>query len=207
MQLRLTSVSGATVAGLAAVGALGLAVLSGQGALQRPAIAAAPVATTVLHTAAGVEVGSAVFTVDGEHVTLTITANDLAPGFHGLHVHSVGLCEGPDFASAGPHFNPPDMMQGTPQTGHAGDLPSLLVNQDGSAELSVVTDRFSAKDLLSDAGTALIVHAAPDNFANIPTRYAPAPDATTLATGDAGGRVACGVIQASASPLASAVSR
>jgi Cu-Zn family superoxide dismutase len=109
-------------------------------------------------------------------------------------VHSVARCDGPDFTSAGSHFNTAGAMPG--MQGHDGDLPSLLVNKDGTAELRVVTDRLSVADLLAGSGTALIVHAGPDNFANIPARYAPAPDATTLATGDAGARIACGLIQA-----------
>ena len=87
------------------------------------------------------------------------------------------------------------MAMGNMSTGHSGDLPSLLVNQDGTGALEAATDRFDVDDLLAGSGTAVIVHAGPDNFANIPSRYAPAPDATTLATGDAGARVACGVIQ------------
>ena len=62
--------------------------------------------------------------------------------------------------------------------------------------LVTTTSAFSKDDLLAGQGTAIMIHEDPDNFANIPERYAPAPDATTLATGDAGKRVACGVITA-----------
>ena len=65
---------------------------------------------------------------------------------------------------------------------------------DGSGELVTVTDSFTLEDLQAGDGTSLMVHADADNFGNIPTRYAPAPDEETLATGDAGPRVACGVI-------------
>jgi Cu-Zn family superoxide dismutase len=72
-------------------------------------------------------------------------------------------------------------------------MPVLLVNEDGTGEARFVSDRYSLADVV---GRALIVHAGPDNYANIPTRYAATgPDATTLATGDAGGRAACGVIR------------
>jgi superoxide dismutase, Cu-Zn family len=135
-------------------------------------------------------------TVDGE----------LAPGFHGMHIHSVGKCEADsvaptggapaNFNSAGGHF------QVAGHSGHpaSGDLSSLQVREDGSAKLVTTTDAFTAEELLGGAGTAIIIHEKADNFANIPPeRYqqvngeAP-PDQTTLATGDAGARVACGVI-------------
>jgi Cu-Zn family superoxide dismutase len=71
----------------------------------------------------------------------------------------------------------------------------LLVNADGTGTATFVTDRYAIVDLFDADGSAFIVHALADNYANIPTRYAPSgPDATTLGTGDAGGRLACGVI-------------
>ena len=78
---------------------------------------------------------------------------------------------------------------------HAADMPVLLVGADGTAQASVTTDRLKLTDVLDSDGGATIVHAAPDNYANIPSRYvAGGPDAMTLATGDSGGRVACGVV-------------
>lgn len=136
----------------------------------------------------------------------TTTPGELAPGFHGLHIHAVGKCEAGsvaptggapgDFNSAGAHF------QVAGHTGHpaSGDLASLQVRADGTAKLVTTTDAFTAEDLLGGAKTAIIIHEKADNFANIPPeRYqqvngAPPPDETTLATGDAGKRVACGVI-------------
>lgn len=78
-------------------------------------------------------------------------------------------------------------------------MTSLEVRTDGGAKLVTTTDSFTAADLLGGEGTALIIHQDPDNFGNIPDRYtsksgAPGPDQETLATGDAGKRVACGVI-------------
>ncbi len=148
-------------------------------------------ARTVLRNAAGQEVGRATFTQRGAKVVVAAEAQRLPPGFHGFHVHTIGRCDPPGFVSAGGHLNP----SGQPHAEHAGDLPSLLVNEDGTAQLRVTTDRFRVADLLAGTGTALIVHANRDNFANIPTRYAPAPDAMTLETGDAGARLACGVIE------------
>lgn len=157
--------------------------------------------------------GTAVATADIEFAdgfaTVTVettTPGKLAPGFHGLHIHAAGKCEANsvaptggapgDFNSAGAHF------QKTGHTGHpaSGDLVSLQVREDGTAKLVTTTDAFTADDLLGGAKTAIIIHEKADNFANIPPeRYqqvngAPPPDETTLATGDAGKRVACGVI-------------
>ena len=143
-------------------------------------------------------------------VTVQTTApGKLTPGAHGLHIHNVGKCEvnsvapnggAPgDFLSAGGHF------QGGGQGGHpnhAGDLTSLQVRGDGTALLVTTTNAFDMADLVEGDGTAIIIHANPDNFSNIPAdRYqqsngTPPPDDTTLATGDGGKRVGCGVLRA-----------
>ncbi|MFJ4658478.1 superoxide dismutase[Cu-Zn] [Nocardia sp. NPDC088792] len=145
----------------------------------------------------GQPVGTATFAKSGNFVQVTVDAHGLKPGFHGLHIHSVGKCEANsvapaggapgDFLSAGGHFEAGDMSM-HPQS---GDLTSLEVRSDGTAKLVTTTDAFTV-DQIKDK--SLIIHAGADNFGNIPTRYAPAPDAETLATGDAGARVACGVI-------------
>lgn len=118
----------------------------------------------------------------------------LTSGFHGFHIHETGECVGssaPPFASAGGHLS----AAGDSHPGHAGDMPVLLVGDDGTTQASFTTDRVTFADLFDSNGSAIIVHAGPDNYTNIPTRYATAgPDATTLATGDSGGRVACGVV-------------
>jgi superoxide dismutase, Cu-Zn family len=131
--------------------------------------------------------------IEGDgRITVRAKVAGLTPGFHGFHVHAVGACVGPSFASAGGHLNP----AGGSHPEHAGDMPVLLVNADGTARASFASDRFGLADLFDLDGSAVIVHANPDNYANIPTdRYDPDPDATTLATGDAGARVACGVIE------------
>lgn len=118
-----------------------------------------------------------------------VRGHNLKPGFHGVHLHSVGTCEG-DFTSAGGHLNPDD----SDHPNHAGDLPQLLVRKDGSAVLETLTDRVTAKMLLDADGSAFVVHSGPDNYANIPERYsATGPDAETKKAGDSGKRVACGV--------------
>ena len=165
--------------------------------------------TAQLKLADGTTVATADIEFAGGFATVTVETTapgELTPGFHGLHIHSVGKCEASsvaptggapgDFNSAGAHF------QKAGHTGHpaSGDLTSLQVRADGTAKLVTTTDAFTAEDLLGGAKTAIIIHEKADNFANIPPeRYQqvngnPPPDETTMATGDAGKRVACGVI-------------
>ncbi len=142
-----------------------------------------------LHDAKGQMIGTVTLTQEQDGVRVTAETSNLSPGFHGFHIHGIGKCE-PPFASAGGHFNP----AGENHPHHAGDLPNLLVIADGRAFMVVKTDRFKLGDLFNEDGSAIIIHAGPDNHANIPSRYSPDPDAATLSTGDAGGRDACGVI-------------
>jgi Cu-Zn family superoxide dismutase len=138
---------------------------------------------------AGNPVGVVHLVEQGDAVLVRAVVEGLAAGFHGFHVHGVGSCVPPAFTSAGGHFNPGNGGHGT----HAGDLPSLLVTDDGTALLVFRTDEFRVADLFDADGSSIIVHADRDNFANIPARYG-GPDATTLATGDAGARFGCGVV-------------
>jgi superoxide dismutase, Cu-Zn family len=171
--------------------------------------AAGETLTAQLKLADGTTVATADFQFANGYATVTVRTTEpghLTPGFHGLHVHSVGKCEANsvaptggapgNFNSAGGHFQVP---------GHnahpaSGDLTSLQVREDGSALLVTTTDAFTAENLEAGAKTAVIIHEKSDNFANIPPeRYqqingTPGPDQTTMATGDAGSRVACGVI-------------
>ena len=165
--------------------------------------------TADLKTADGTSVATAEFVFSGGYATVTVkttASGQLTPGFHGMHIHSVGKCEPAsvaptggapgDFNSAGAHF------QVGGHSGHpaSGDLSSLQVRADGSAMSVTTTDAFTAADLEAGTKTAIIIHEKADNFANIPPeRYqqvngTPGPDETTMATGDAGKRVACGVI-------------
>lgn len=165
--------------------------------------------TTQLKSADGTLVANATFDFANGFATLTLETvpnQILTPGFHGLHIHSVGKCEANsvaptggasgDFNSAGGHYQAPG------HTGYpaSGDLTSLEVRSDGAAKLVTTSNSFTAADLRNSSGTALIIHQDPDNFGNIPpARYTqkngtPGPDEETLATGDSGKRVACGVI-------------
>jgi Cu-Zn family superoxide dismutase len=154
-------------------------------------------AGTVLRTGAAKVVGTATLTRVGGKVLVTVAVRGLAPGFHGFHIHAVGSCVAPAFTSAGAHFNPKGVAHGQ----HAADLPPLLVNADGTGEARFKTDRFAIADLFDADGSAVIVHANSDNFANVPTRYHShpedklGPDNATLATGDSGDRTACGVLR------------
>jgi Cu-Zn family superoxide dismutase len=167
--------------------------------------------TTHLKAPDGASVATAKFEFENGYVTVTVQTTglgQLTPGFHGVHIHSVGKCEANsvaptggapgDFLSAGGHYQAPGHI-GEPKS---GDLTSLQVRKDGAALLVTTTDAFTKGDLLGGQGTAIIIHAGSDNFANIPPeRYAqlngtPGPDQITMSTGDAGKRVACGAIGA-----------
>ncbi len=165
-----------------------------------------PVASATLIDAEGRAVGKVKFfrarpRFARDKLVVTALASGLSPGFHGFHVHAVGKCEpaapGGPFVTAGGHLNLGNAGHGA----HAGDMPVLLVIGNGTASATFLTDRLRLQDLLDADGSAVVVHAAADNYANIPTRYrsdagGSGPDAATLATGDSGGRVACGVIRA-----------
>ena len=177
-------------------------------------------ARAVLHNAAGQTVGMVKFSDDddGVHVKVVIDAplTTLSAGYHGFHVHATGTCTADAsqadttwFTSAGGHYKDADAAHAY-HGAHNGDLPLVLVNDDGSgrgvAEARFVTDRFSVDDI---DGRALIVHKVADNYRNIPLggdtrQYTPNTDnvndsatATgfTAATGNAGSRMACGVIE------------
>lgn len=156
--------------------------------------------------AEGATVGTVSIVEEDEHLRVTVEAQDMTPGFHGLHIHTVGTCEpnsvapsGGDpgnFLSAGGHLQ----VDGRTEHPSSGDLTSLQVGEDGTAMLVTTTDMVTLDDLRADGGRSIIIHEGADNFANIPTRYslpdgAAVPDNTTLTTGDAGGRVACAVLE------------
>jgi len=124
-------------------------------------------------------------------VKVLVTGRGLPPGFHGMHVHAVGACEAPSFTSAGGHLKD----AGVSHSDHTGDLTSLYVKRDGTVSVRFETDRFDFATLRDKDGSAVMIHASPDNFGNIPPRYAPnGPDQTTRDTGDSGARIACGPI-------------
>ena len=159
------------------------------------------IAHATLRDANNVEVARVRFAAHLVGSRVQVSGVGLSTGIHGFHVHANNDpsngdgCIGPSFASADGHYNP----TGAVHPNHAGDMPVLFFSTaqpvfTGSPTFGAnifITSNFTPNEV---KGKAIIIHALPDNCANIPSRYAPPPDATTLATGDAGGRVACGVI-------------
>ena len=155
-----------------------------------------------LRLADGGEAGKVEVAFTEDDTTLSVQATGLPPGLHGFHLHKTGSCE-PDsadpakpamkgaFLSAAGHVAEVAQSHGS----HDGDLPSLLVRGDGTARLVVTTDRLTRANVLDSDGSAVMVHEKPDNFGNVPTRYAPTLDDTTKKTGDAGPRIACAVLK------------
>ena len=164
-----------------------------------------------LATAAGLAIGTVEFRTDDDHteVRVRLTGTPGLDAFHGFHIHANDVAANGDgciadpsaasstwFVSADGHYNPSVQTH----SHHVGDMPVVYVNADGTVETRFRIDKIVPGDLV---GKAVILHAGADNFANIPlgsgpTQYtANSPDATsaTAKTGNAGDRVACGVIE------------
>jgi superoxide dismutase, Cu-Zn family len=149
-----------------------------------PSPAMASRAIAVLHPTRGNHVtGTVTFTEvpDGVRVQANITG--LTPGKHGFHVHEFGDCSAPDGTSAGGHFNPTHETHGAPDSSHrhVGDMGNLEADRSGMAKLDYVDHDMALKGEKSVIGHAVIVHEKADDLKSQPT-------------GNAGGRVACGVI-------------
>jgi Cu-Zn family superoxide dismutase len=117
-------------------------------------------------------------------VTFRIQASGLPHGVHGVHVHAIGKCDPPDFASAGPHWNPTGKKHGmsNPAGPHAGDLPNVVVKANGVLGATLVLSAASMSSLIDADGAALVIHAAAD-------------DNMTDPSGNSGARIACAVLQ------------
>lgn len=168
---------------------IGIAVVIIVGGTAAVARAEHGTAKAIVHDASGKMVGQATFKSGSDgtvHMDLTVTG--LPEGTHAAHIHEAGKCEAPDFKSAGGHFNPGGKHHGhkNPQGWHAGDLPNVIVGKDGKGRL-----RWGTKDVTLAAGadhsvfhaggTSVVIHALPDDELSDPA-------------GNAGGRIACGVI-------------
>jgi Cu-Zn family superoxide dismutase len=133
--------------------------------------------------------GTAELQADGESLSLSVEVSGLEPGQRGFHLHTIGLCEGPDFKSAGGHLNPFAKTHGSQSAGgkHLGDLPNIQVDTDGTASVTLLIDTPRSEALphiFDEDGTAVMIHAGPDDLSSDPA-------------GAAGPRVACGVMVAS----------
>ena len=159
--------------------AVAAALLAGCAAVDVP-IAAPPAA---LVNASGQPIGSVTPAQTSGGVSLTISANGLPHGLHGVHVHAVGRCDGPSFDSAGPHWNPAARKHGlqNPEGAHAGDLPNITASSRGIARDIVVLGGASLAGLADSDGSALVIHAQADDYLTDPS-------------GNSGGRIACAVL-------------
>lgn len=154
------------------------------------AVEAAPnaSATAELLDAAGRTMGTATATQDGEGIKIHVEGINLSSGAHGVHVHQVGTCTAPDFASAGPHWNPAGAQHGkdNPAGMHRGDLPNILIGTDGRGMLEYRIEGASLSDgasaMLDGDGAALVIHATADDYRTDPS-------------GNSGARIACGVFR------------
>ena len=150
--------------------------------------AAAQTASAPLKDAQGKEVGSVNLTQTPRGVLINVAVKGLPPGEHAFHVHATGKCEAP-FTTAGGHFNPDSKKHGlmAADGAHAGDMPNLHIPQSGDLNVEVVNaaitlEKGKPNSVFDADGSALIIHAGSDDYKSDPT-------------GEAGGRIACGVVQ------------
>ncbi|HKY81627.1 MAG TPA: superoxide dismutase family protein [Sphingobium sp.] len=161
----------------------------GSGITGAPVPVAAATASATLAAGDGSARGEARVTEAADGLHVVVKAQGLTPGLHAVHVHMTGSCTAPDFTSAGGHWNPTGHKHGkdNPQGMHMGDMPNMLVGSDGAGEMEYVipggTLRTGTTAVLDSDGAAVVIHAQAD-------------DNRTDPAGNAGGRVACGVLSA-----------
>ena len=163
---------------------LALAACMDSGGSETASANVAPNAQTTLRAPDGDARGSARLSEDARGIAVDVNAEGLTAGTHGIHIHTTGRCDAPDFASAGAHWNPTDRQHGrqNPQGAHHGDLPNITIGADGRGSLRFILPEARFAQLFDADGAALVVHASADDQRSEPS-------------GNSGGRVACGVIE------------
>jgi Cu-Zn family superoxide dismutase len=165
----------------------GAAALLLAGAALPAAAQSASTANAELKDAEGTAVGAATFTQTPAGVLIRLSLHGIPAGEHAFHIHAVGKCE-PPFTSAGGHFNPTGAKHGMMVCkGHAGDMPNLHIPEDGALTIEVLNENVTLEkgkpnSLFDSDGSALVIHAKADDYKSDPA-------------GDAGDRIACGVVQ------------